>query len=377
MTRPATTPRPGFTLVELLVAITVVIALASIALLVVPDVLSQDRTTDAAGTVRQTLMIAKARAQRDNLPRGVRLLTGTDPSNVVKLNAGTVGQFWVTELQFVEQPTPLVPKPDERVEIEFGLVPPADPNAGSLQTPPNVFYMAMSPEIEEYLNTELGGGRPVELRMLRGGDPITLTLTGQPPAVTGPIVSGTRIGPRNFQLTVDWVKSKPSLDALVLQAEAGTVLGLSGFWINRPAQPLLGEPLVALPQNTCIDLNFGVSRPSATAGQNFEIIFAPSGEVLYWGQGQLFLWVRDYTKVADMTPLTPTAALPNQPYTYNTALQQFQRGGEQQVVALKTKSGSLGVAPVLWPRNDGTYNQVSPGVYDDPFTLARQGTGGP
>lgn len=376
MTRHPATRRPGFTLVELLVAMAVIVALASIAVLVVPEVLTQDRTTDGAGTVRQTLMIAKARAMRDGLPRGVRLLTGADPSNLAKTNG-----LWVTELQFIEQPTPLVPKDDERLEVEFGLVPPGDPNAGSLLTPPNVFYMNMSADIRAYLIEEFRNGRPVELRAFRGGEPITLTLTGPPPfngppdPVDNSIPTGPRAGKTNFQLVVDWVKSKSSLDILVAQAGAGQVVNLSGFYINRPPDPLLGEPTVPLPKNVCIDLNFAVSKPGGTAGQNYDILFAPSGEVLQRGEGQLFLWVRDYTKVADMTPQTPTVALPNQPYTYTPTLPQFRLGGEQQVIALKTKSGSLSVAPVLWPQDDGTYPLLSPGVYDDPYGFARRAAG--
>src|SRR5262249_59603028 len=93
--RTETTRRAGFTLVELLVAIGIIIVLASLALLVVPDVLDQDRTTDGASLTRQWLMIAKARAARDQLPRGVRLI---NPGNGL-----------VTELQYTEAPPVLVP----------------------------------------------------------------------------------------------------------------------------------------------------------------------------------------------------------------------------------------------------------------------------
>ena len=51
--------RCAFTLVEMLVVMAIVIALSSIALLVVPGVIDKDRTTDGAGLVRQWLMIAK------------------------------------------------------------------------------------------------------------------------------------------------------------------------------------------------------------------------------------------------------------------------------------------------------------------------------
>lgn len=362
MTRTATTAtrRPGFTLVELLVAITVVVALASIALVVVPDAVTRDRTTDGAGTVRQTLMIAKARAMRDGVPRGVRLVVGADGSNVAKLNAGATGQLWVTEMQFIEQPTPLVPKPDERIEVEFGL-----DNAGALASPPapppqtaGVFYMNMSADIAAYLTAEFAAAppRPVQLRMYRGDELLTLTVTGAALVPAG----DPRQGAANFRLTVDWANS--SLDALVRAAGSGTLIGVSGFWINRPAQVLLGEPAVPLPKNVCIDL--ASSQPDwSPANGDYDILFTPSGEVLPFGAGaaaggQINLWVRDYTKAGGRPAF----------YDGSTALKSpaadFDKGGEQQVVSIKTKTGSLGVFPIAFPPAD-------------PFQFATQGASSP
>jgi prepilin-type N-terminal cleavage/methylation domain-containing protein len=102
-----TTParrRAGFTLVELLVVMGVIIILSSIALLVVPSVISQDRTTDAAGRLQQWLRLAQLRAARDGLPRGVRLLDNT-------------GTGLVTECQYVE--TPDAVKKNFRIAINY------------------------------------------------------------------------------------------------------------------------------------------------------------------------------------------------------------------------------------------------------------------
>ena len=98
--------RRGFTLVELLVAMTVIIVLTGLALVVVPGVLDQDRTTDSAGLVRQWLMISKNRAGRDGLPRGLRLIVAPDPNNPVKTSP-----YFVTEIQYTEMPPVLVPNP--------------------------------------------------------------------------------------------------------------------------------------------------------------------------------------------------------------------------------------------------------------------------
>src|SRR5687768_18272658 len=44
-------------------------------------ILDRDRTVDAASSVRQYLTIAKVRAGRDGLPRGLRLIVAADPNN--------------------------------------------------------------------------------------------------------------------------------------------------------------------------------------------------------------------------------------------------------------------------------------------------------
>ncbi|MBX9585550.1 MAG: prepilin-type N-terminal cleavage/methylation domain-containing protein [Gemmataceae bacterium] len=374
MTRPAATRRPGFTLVELLVAMAVIVVLASIALLVVPDVLSQDRTTDAAGTVRQSLMIAKARALRDGLPRGVRFLVGSDGSNVVKLNAGTVGQLWVTELQFIEQPPPLVPAQGESIEFVFATDPggnlatdPPGGGPGATLKPPSVYLHlpegVASTAVLEFINGELAASPPRQpvLQALYGDERLTLTVAG----ITGPL-PGSDLRPGAYALTLG---AGVDFAQLARAMGDGTSLRLTTFWVTRPSLPLLGEPTVPLPRNVCVDLN--ESSPAGNAGQDYDILFAPNGEVLYRGEGQMYLWVRDYTKMADPTVIT--AAGP--PARYD--LTPFQVGGEQQVVALKTKSGALGVFPIQWPQADGTYPLISPGVYDDPFGFARRAASSP
>src|SRR5437879_13308705 len=76
MTRRLRTARRAFTLIELLVAMSIIVVLTSLVLLVVTNIGERDGTTDAAGLTRQWLMIAKARAGRDNAPRGLRLVAG-------------------------------------------------------------------------------------------------------------------------------------------------------------------------------------------------------------------------------------------------------------------------------------------------------------
>src|SRR4051794_23355705 len=112
MIRAANRPRRAFTLVELLVVMAVIIILATISLMVVPGVIEQDRTTDGAGLTRQWMMIAKNRAARDQLPRGLRLLIAPDPNNRYKTPANGGSPLLVTELQYIEAPPVMLPNPN-------------------------------------------------------------------------------------------------------------------------------------------------------------------------------------------------------------------------------------------------------------------------
>ncbi|MGL6095447.1 MAG: prepilin-type N-terminal cleavage/methylation domain-containing protein, partial [Fimbriiglobus sp.] len=84
MTRssPAAGRRPGFTLVELLVAISIAILLAALAAgLINSGAFGSQRVISSADRVSGWLLIAKQRAQRDGQPRGVRFFVSTSIDN--------------------------------------------------------------------------------------------------------------------------------------------------------------------------------------------------------------------------------------------------------------------------------------------------------
>src|SRR5947209_8657792 len=85
-------PRAGFTLVEMLVVITIFAILAGLAVLIFPRLQDSTRISRGADSVQGALFMAKQWALRDHLPRGVRLLYGSDGL--------------VHSLQFIEQPLP-------------------------------------------------------------------------------------------------------------------------------------------------------------------------------------------------------------------------------------------------------------------------------
>lgn len=371
MTRHTLARRPGFTLVELLVAMGIIIALASLALLVVPDVLTQDRTTDGAGTLRQHLMIAKARALRDKTTTGLRLLVGADPTNLARTDP-----LWVTEFQYVQRPEPQPLNPsgiseysNPHVEVYCPTLP-----GGALDTAngPQLYLVNLPDTTRDLLNKEIDEQFVPDLylpafKMVVSPllQPVTATNTRgrfqETVPVTTPAQPYGTPGNKNYRVALS-ERDKARLIAALGSGDSKSDYAPQAVF---RARPLLGEPNVALPRNVCVDLNFGVSRPGRAptdASRPLDVLFYPNGQVDTRSEGgdggQIFLWVRDYTKVADMRPATPNLSSQAdmvKPFVYADGTARFGTGGEQQVVAIKTRSGSLGVFPVLWPQADGTY----------------------
>lgn len=170
------------------------------------------------------------------------------------------------------------------------------------------------------------------------------------------------------------------------------------FGITPPPQVIVGEPPLQLPKGICIDLTPdqrpAFSPPGPTpppppylqnpsnpggVGVDYDILFTPSGTVVPLSagaraDGQIFLWHRDYTKIRDLpSPLIITNSAFTAPFpapTYD--MSPFQNGGEQQIVAIKTKTGGLGQFPVKWPNAAGQY-----GPGEGPYDFARSGVTAP
>jgi hypothetical protein len=176
--------------------------------------------------------------------------------------------------------------------------------------------------------------------------------------------------PGDWKLTLNTTGTSP---AQWLGA-GSSIRAYGGFAVRPRSRPLLGEPNIQLPRNVCVDLQFSncpVSMvPNTTTAIDPEIMFTPSGQLISPPNagGQLYLWVRDYTKFNG--PLVVTAGsngTPVVPQVYNPVA--FQQGGEQQVIAIRAKTGSLGVFPIQWPENIGTGIYSATAVPSDPAGL--------
>lgn len=340
MLRRTTARRGAFTLVELLVAVSVIIVLTSLAVLVIPDIMDQDRTTDGASLTRQWLMIAKARAARDQQPRGVRFIV--DP------NKPATQILLATEIQYTEAPilipnrmggwdysTPTPAHP--YVVVEYILAPnnpsgwpplPSGTTPGTLVarrvTLGNLGAMEGDIGPGSYLSLDAWGiwlklPNAFNINNHTNGDGVISFYVQQPP-----------LG--NYDLaTFNMVVAQ--LDRH-MGASQRALTYLSGVYASP--RPLVGEKTQPLPKGICVDL--ASSSPAHTSTTtDYDIVFAPNGQILFRGEGQINLWVRDLTKNGGAGGSFPT-------------------GGEQQVVALK-KSGALGVFPIAQGGNPFLFAQ--------------------
>ncbi|HEX4613852.1 MAG TPA: type II secretion system protein [Urbifossiella sp.] len=367
MTAVRHTPgRPGFTLIELLVAMAIIVTLAAIAVAVVPGALDQDRTTDAAATIRQHLMIAKARATRENNGRGIRFIVPYDPNNTTlpdPTNLLRTDARWSTEMQYIEAAPTIVPNPlgltgatDAFVEFDFST--PASPVCRMFNVPAT----GAGSDAVQMINNDLAANWFPNLYCpVLGPDAFGRT---QRFDIIGIAALPT---PAN-----SWVLSLSNFPVTLIGA--GTKQRVYRFAVEPRSRPLLGEPNIPLPRNVCVDLvasSPAVQPITLPNGQvvftDFEIMFAPNGQVIDpVSSGQIFLWVRDFTKF-NGNPAANIAGVFN--------LAAFQQGGEQQLVSIKAKTGALGVFPVLWPQPDGTYLAGPPA--QSPYFFAQNAASSP
>lgn len=254
--------RSAFTLVELLVAIGIIVALVLLALAFWPrrDV---RLAADGAAQLQTYLASAKSRAIRDRAPRGVRLLPGAD---------GTY-----REAQYVEVPEPYRP--------------PAEvPVAGGPPKPVYLFAQAGSTTVYVW-------GYDVTGTVL-AGDMLEL--------VEGNSIHRVVEDP-TYDPTID--ASTVRLASVPERAKTQPYRTSEHYRFVRQPRPLMGEPALQLPAGVLVepDATAGgrsLNVPRSWSGAHAEIIFTPSGEVLNAVGGRVVLWVRHESGAAPPTLLT-------------------------------------------------------------------------
>ncbi len=352
--------RRGFTLIELLVAISIILALAGFGLLMYPGARDNDRVRNAVSDVGSTCKLAQAMASRDKAPRGVRFIVDTTKPGDPRL---------VTELQYVELPPPLIPNPKP-------LTPTAQNPTANPDLEPRVRFT--------YKVAAVGSANPLpgtitnrqcfvenltfdQASQVKSGCTIVMPVFGTWHRISSIAAPGFREVPAGSGRYSGEALLDVYPDAVM---GAGTDAVVYHFAIYLLATPLVGEPTVLLTKGVCVDLNtqdltntdpnlhyrVGSVGPPPNTTTDFDVIFGPDGKLVGATSGQIFLLVRDATKVPSMRirqgPDLVTA---------------FRKGGDSYILSIR-QSGTIGNNQVTWP-------DLTTGYYpagSDPFSLARQ-----
>lgn len=349
MTRTQNTRRGGFTLVELLVGISIFLALAGLTLLLYPGARDQDRVRYALSDVQAHLRMAQSMASRDKTPRGIRFIVSTDPNNPDKTDSR-----WVTELQYVEQPLPLIPNrnpltsgnPDAEPRVRFFYTTsdgrPGSPAAGTI-TRRQCFIDNLTQDQAALVQR----GCTIVMPVFSAWHKIRAITTGP---TQNPVGSGRWTVEAELEVYPDAVMG------------GATSYQTYHFAIYLLPTPLVGEPTILLPRNICVDLNLSVPAPPGVS--DFDVLFGPDGKLVGAPSGQIFLWMRDYTK-----PGVYTGSRNNGTYAQAAGLplvDAFRKGGEQHIIAVRA-SGSHGTNQAAWP--DPATGNYAPNT--DFYTLVR------
>jgi len=341
--------RAAFTLVELIVVVTIILVLAGLAVAFIPNLGDRQREADGAAMLQGWLNIARTRALRDQAPRGLRLFpyNNQPPNTLLPTNPAQLPNI-VIEAQYVDQPDDLF-----GATLGCTLTAPA-----GVTSPP---WNTVAP-----VWTTVPAGNTV---MLQGADLFN--------GFSGP----TPAAPLNNQFQVFWsvqagdyleiqglmhqitgiLQMPPPLNppntfVVSLASPVSFALGSTSYFhiIRQPR--VSGEERLSFPANIGIDLNTNAAvaaggysnsganpalqipsnlvanvNPATGLAESYDILFTPAGNVIGSqvgsGANQAILWVRDYT-------LPPPYQSP------------YQQQGEPTLVLVNIQSGLVAAVPV-------------------------------
>jgi hypothetical protein len=270
----------------MLVAILIMLALATILLALAPRVAQGQKAARGADLLQGWLLIAKQRALRDQVPTGIRF-------QMVSTTAGDPNYQLVRDLQYIQQPDDFTAVSFSSGSATAGTITVTQPSGtwqASLQgaTVGVDFFGGFGPQQGDPANQNqaLWAVQPGDYLELQGGGPLH-QITGVSASMPAGPPPATAIG--------------DTLTLLSGPANAYTN-PTAAYRIIRAPRLLTGETPLQMPQDVAIDLNHS-NPPTPGTSSYVDILFSPAGGVL--GQSTtglpVILWVRDITQDSYLT----------------------------------------------------------------------------
>ena len=262
--------RNAFTLMEMLVAITIIVVLAALAAAFAPRIDDNQKLSRAVDNLEQWLLTAKMRARRDGLATGLRFVQAPGDAN------STYGPSY-SQFQYIQQPDPLsggilLPSTTNPLPSGTWIPAPSPPFPSGLLLNGGYIASAAGGTVT-FENVDFSlGGIPSNQWLVQPGD--YLGINGGGVYYIAAVTSSTtlQLGSTSYDLALNIPTTSPT----------------TNYRIIRQPRILIGEEPLALPNNYAANFGPLPGITPATSGCNVangpsgfpEILFSPMGAVI-------------------------------------------------------------------------------------------------
>ena len=358
--------RAGFTLVELLIVVSILLIMTTITVATLNAFTTGERIRSSARQVQSSLMGARDRAIRFQAPRGVRFL--------VNPNASVNGNLIVDSMVYIQ---PVAADTNKGPGKVIWLERHSSDGGTTADTPDVTIVRGKGVNWQLFANQGLlVQGARMKIPNTVGGKWYTVTYNSDPayplydPAtqvfsliLSSPYNGG---GINSFNaVTHQPVAAVTAPPAVTYQLELAPVV-------------MANQEPMRLSSNVGIDMN--LSSQFSTQTNYFDVMYNPRGTVHGWlsSYGIVYFYLRELDDISPAGTANDPAAQKNFPTNYKAAKQQL-------ICTLYTQTGNVLTSDVdptdkltnltQWPVNGTPITQptVSDGFADDPYSFARSG----
>jgi len=283
MTKKIAYRRDAFTLIEMMVVIAIILAVAALAAAFAPRVNDNQKMTRAVDNLEQWLLTAKMRAKRDGLSTGLRFVQtqgdiNIDPSlKLIPPGPPTI----FSQFQYIQQPEPLTGGVCLGQSPGPGAYPYTNPTTGVTNNYTGGLLVSAGGGFVSFVGVDftLGGTVGLAQFLVAPGDYLEVN------------------GGGSYQIAsanTNKIQLVNSAYALALKIDQPT----TNYRILRQPRILIGEEPLALPDNYAANFGPLPGYLPATSGCNVapganginpEILFSPSGAVVGNNAGSTLL----------------------------------------------------------------------------------------